>query len=91
MACMLGYVLDGDIDFARDRLHAAIDTNKSAIGLTGEPVVMPPVAQVERFTTAHTRPAGSIVHVRHSLLPFPKKEPMKANIIRKGDKETTVA
>ena len=74
VGCMLGYVLDGDIDFARSRVQAAIDTNKKEIGLANGPVSAPPISNVERFTTDHTRPAtGGMIHVRHSLLPFPKK------------------
>lgn len=81
VGCMLGYVLDGDIDFARTRVHAAINTNKGAIGLTGGPDNVSPIADIERFTTDHTRLAtSSNIHVRHSFLPFPKsasKEPKK--------------
>ena len=44
-----------------------------------------PIAKVERFTTDHTRPAsGSLIHVRHSLLPFPKKNPVKTKRSGKG-------
>ncbi len=73
VGCMLGYVLDGDVDFARGRVHTAINTNKSAIGLTSGPDSVSPIASVERFTTDHTRPAsGELIHVRHSFLPFSK-------------------
>lgn len=74
VGCMLGYVLDGDIDFARVSVHAAINRNKDTIGLTGGPDDIPPIADIERFTTDHTRPATvSAIHVRHSFLPFPKQ------------------
>lgn len=86
VGCMLGYVLDGDIDFARGSVHAAIDTNKSTIGLTDGPISASPIAAVERFTTDHTRPAsGSVIHVRHSFLPFPKKGPVKTKQAGKGE------
>lgn len=76
VGCMLGYVLDGDIDFARGRVHAAINTNKGAIGLTGGPDSVSAISDVERFTTDHTRAtSGSTIHVRHSFLPFPKQCP----------------
>lgn len=55
VGCMLGYVLDSDIDFARGRVYTAIDTNKGAIGLTDGPVSAPSIADVERFTTDLTR------------------------------------
>lgn len=75
VGCMLGYVLDGDIDFARGSVHTAINTNKDEIGLTGGPDNVPPIADIERFTTDHTRPAtASVIHVRHSFLPFPKRK-----------------
>lgn len=74
VGCMLGYVLDGDLDFARERVHAAINANKDDIGLTSGPSAATPIANVERFTTDHVRLAsGSSIHVRHSLLPFPKR------------------
>lgn len=72
VGCMLGYVLDGDVDFARKRVHAAINTSKSAIGLTSGPDGLSALAGVRRFSTDHTRPtSGESIHVRHSLLPFP--------------------
>lgn len=73
VGCMLGYVLDGDIEFALARVHAAIESNKGTIGLTGGPANGIPLSTVVRFTTDHVRPAsGNTIHVRHSLLPFPK-------------------
>jgi len=72
VGCMLGYVLDGDIDFAKGRIGLAIDTNKNVIGLTDGPNSAPSIACVERFTTDHTRAvSGEMIHVSHSLLPFP--------------------
>lgn len=73
VGCMLGYVLDGDVDFALGRVHAAINTNKVDIGLVGTPAVGAAIGLAERFSTDHVRPAsGNAIHVRHSLLPFPK-------------------
>lgn len=78
VGCMLGYVLDGDIEFARGRVHAAIETNKNEIGLVDGPVSLPALDQVERFTTDHTREvSGSLIHIRHSLLPFPNRHEVK--------------
>jgi hypothetical protein len=72
VGCMLGYVLDGDVSFAQGRVHAAITANKDAIALTNGPDSASPIACVERFTTDHTRTAsGELIHLRHSLLPFP--------------------
>ena len=73
VGCMLGYVLDGDTDFALSRVHTAIEANKSDIGIFGSPAPGTAIGPVERFSTDHIRPSsGSVIHVRHSLLPFPK-------------------
>lgn len=73
VGCMLGYVLDGDTDYAQGRVYTAIDANQTDIGLTGPPAADIAIGLVERFSTNHVRPgSGSVIHVRHSLLPFPK-------------------
>ncbi|MBL8500635.1 MAG: hypothetical protein JNL77_08670 [Nitrosomonas sp.] len=87
IGCMLGYVLDGEIPFAVSSVHSAIDTNKGGIGLSTGPDKMPPLGIAERFSTDHVRPgSGSAIHVRHSLLPFPKaigkgKSAEKADVV----------
>ena len=79
VGCMLGYVLDGDMGFAQARVHAAI-------ALTNGPDSASPIACVERFTTDHTRPAsGELIHVRHSLLPFPTQTTLKTTQTGTGD------
>ena len=76
VGCMLGYVLDGDTDFARSKVGAALDSQKSNIGLAGGPTNIEPIGEARRFTTDHKRHgSGSNIHVRHSLLPFPPKQP----------------
>jgi hypothetical protein len=80
---MLGYVLDGDMAFAISSVHAAIDANKSDIGLSGGPDAMAAIAIAQRFSTDHLRPGSeSAIHVRHSLLPFPvtSKAKGKSNV-----------
>lgn len=73
VGCMLGYVLDGDIEFALARVQAAIEAHKDDIGIVGSPNPGVPVSSIERFSTDHVRPSsGTVIHVRHSLLPFPK-------------------
>lgn len=85
VGCMLGYVLDGEMPFALSRINAAIYTNKDGIGLQGGPESMTPIGIAERFSTDHVRPgSGSAIHVRHSLLPFPKLMPT-------GDQRKTTA
>jgi hypothetical protein len=73
VGCMLGYVLDGDLPFAKTSIYKAIHVNKLGIGLHAGPNGMLAVGVAERFSTDHLRPgSGSAIHVRHSLLPFPK-------------------
>lgn len=73
VGCMLAYVLDGDTDFALSRVNAAIQANKAGIGMVGSPTPGKAVCAIQRFSTNHSRPgSGNAIHVRHSLLPFPK-------------------
>jgi len=73
VGCMLGYVLDGDVEFALSRIKAAINANKADIGIVGSPSPGTAVGAIERISTDHVRPSsGNAIHVRHSLLPFPK-------------------
>lgn len=84
VGCMLGYVLDGDIDFARDSVSTAITTGKKTIGLKGRLRKMPPISTIERFATNHVRSKTmSTICVRHSFLPFPKNRTTKPKSIRR--------
>jgi len=89
VGCMLGYVLDGDTGFAIGRVHAAIDSNKTTIGLSGSPVTIASIANVQRFSTQHVRPATSHeIHVRHALIPFPL---IATATVAKADKSKSAA
>ncbi len=78
VGCMLGYVLDGDTDFALSRVKAAIEANKVDVGMVGSPSPGATVSTIERFSTDHVRPgSGNTIHVRHSFLPFPKASAAK--------------
>ena len=78
VGCMLGYVLDGDTDFALSRVKAALEVNKDDIGIVGRLSPGVPVSLIERFSTNHLRPnSGADIHVRHSFLPFPKTSAAK--------------
>lgn len=84
VGCMLGYVLDGDIDFALSRVKGAIDANKVDVGIVGSPTPGTAISAIERFSTDHVRPgSGTAIHVRHSLLPFPKTSAVKTT--KKGN------
>ena len=71
VGCMLGYVLDGDIDFARTSVKKAIE-DSSEIGLYKGPEEVESIQDIKRFTTHHKRTAtNSDIQLRHSFLPFP--------------------
>ena len=73
-ACMLGYVIDGDIDFAKKQVWAVINTKKTKLGLLDGPQSTTKVATVERFWTEHQRSTvTSTIVVHHSFLPFATK------------------
>ena len=72
MGCMLGYVLDGNVNTARTKVRTAIDSYKAEIGLMEEPTDVQPVGPVKRLSSLHCRPSnGSDIEIRHALLPFP--------------------
>jgi hypothetical protein len=70
VGCMLGYVMDGDLPFALQQVHAAITAEATALRSRGGIMngdVTPPV---ERFRTGHDRDVSTQIEVRHVLLPF---------------------
>jgi hypothetical protein len=70
-ACMLGYVIDGDIPFARKAVWKAINTGKLGLRLLDGPTSTDKVATFERFITIHERQGGtSKIEMSHALLPF---------------------
>lgn len=69
LGCMLGYVMDGDVGFAKSSVEAAIIAHPPLM-LTSGPNVDAPVGGFLRFQTAHTRPAGTPIDLRHAFLSF---------------------
>ena len=69
VGCMLGYVLDGDISFAKGRLTRAI-TSHTPLALLDGPTSFNTIDTIKRFRTRHTRTAGSEIEIRHALLPW---------------------
>ncbi|MBG58774.1 MAG: hypothetical protein CMK46_10900 [Porticoccus sp.] len=67
VGCMLGYVLDGDISFAKGRLTRAI-TSHVPLALLDGPTSLNTIDTIKRFRTRHTRTAGSEIEIRHALL-----------------------
>ena len=74
VGCMMGYVMDGDLDFAFLRIQAAMMEEQSALGLQEELEEDPPVGIIRRFVTEHERD-GRWMEIRHALLPFVQANP----------------
>lgn len=65
---MLGYVLDGDIAFARERVENAI-TVQAPLQITVGPAQMVAIGNTSRFLTRHRRGSNNEIELRHALLP----------------------
>ena len=74
VGCMLGYVIDGDLSFAINRLTEAIHSHKSLCLVNG-PSAAAPVQRIERFKTIHIRTTKQKIELRHALLPFCDRHP----------------
>ena len=74
VGCMMGYVMDSDLNFAFLRIEKAMMTERLALGLQGELQADPPIGVVQRFVTGHVRD-GRWMEIRHSLLPFVQANP----------------
>ena len=82
VGCMLGYVLDGEVNDAHSKVHAAIVSRKSEIALSAGPTQDNEIGEVRRFFSCHVRSSnGHEIEVRHALLPFPKKSSEKAKVV----------
>ena len=73
VACMIGYVMDGDLSFAYARIKATVGQNGSALRLQDGPTDEPPLDAMTRFVTTHQR-NGHGIELRHALLPFVRVE-----------------
>ncbi|RVT81627.1 hypothetical protein DXV76_20300 [Rhodobacteraceae bacterium CCMM004] len=65
---MLGYVLDGDLEGASNKIAAVLTNNPGAISLSAGPNSLPEIGAARRFETRHIRPNGTEIHVAHSLV-----------------------
>ena len=71
VGCMLGYVMDGDVEAATTKIYAAIDNQRARIGLAARPETDRSIGEAKRFFSRHLRAAsGQEIEVRHALLPF---------------------
>jgi len=69
-ASMIGYILDGDLDFAKKSVHAAIRDQLSGTELTSPPKDIDSMGASTRFQTGHTKTDGSPIEIAHSFLSF---------------------
>ena len=69
VGCMLGYVMDGDIDFAYASIEKKMMSCKSALGLQTGPRSAPSIGVTRRFVTEHVC-NDRWMEMRHALLPF---------------------
>ena len=67
--CMIGYVMDGDLVFARARIRAAMTKSGAVLGLQGDLRAQDSIGQFKRFATDHVSGDRSI-EILHALLPF---------------------
>jgi hypothetical protein len=65
---MLGYVLDGDLPTASNRIGVAISRKVAELKLRSGPEALPAIATALRFQTTHTRSNGTSISIVHSLL-----------------------
>lgn len=68
VGCMLGYVLDGDIPFAAERVATAI-AGHGPLNLINALAPMPLTGSAMRFRTRHLRGPSAEIELRHALLP----------------------
>ena len=69
VGCMLGYVMDGDLQWAYGKVEAAMMAQTPTLGLQGRPIPAPSIGVIQRFVTQHKCNNRSL-EMRHSLLPF---------------------
>ena len=67
--CMMGYVMDGDMSFARARIRVAMTGSRAVLGLQGDLRAQDPIGRFQRFATDHVS-GGRSIEILHALLPF---------------------
>lgn len=65
---MLGYVLDGDLPAASDRISRVLQRQSQELALCSLPGPLPNIGSALRFQTKHVRQNGGEIDVVHSLL-----------------------
>ena len=69
VGCMLGYVMDGDIEYATRSVKTAIKGAEGA-ALRSGPTDLDPIGSVSRIKTDHDRSESGPIEIRHAFLPF---------------------
>ena len=71
VGCMLGYVLDGDVEYAALSVRAKIVDRRQDVALVAEPLDDIAIGEATRFCSCHRRGSqGAEIEVRHALLPM---------------------
>jgi hypothetical protein len=70
LGAMLGYVMDGDTEWAMARLSVALEQRSATLRLAEPPIDLASVAFIHRFETLHYRAGEPSFEVRHGLLPL---------------------
>ena len=69
VGCMLGYVMDGDIESATENVKSAIMGSADA-ALESGPTDLASIDSISRFKTSHDRTESGTIEIRHAFLPF---------------------
>lgn len=67
---MLGYVMDGDLMFARRKVVEALERKNQEVGLVKVSSGNAEPRSAERFVSDHIRSSGAPIEIRHTLLSF---------------------
>lgn len=69
LACMLGYVEDGNVSTANQKIRKKIDECSSLTSVIGLPVTLSEGSRYIQFETVHARPgSGEELTIRHQLV-----------------------
>lgn len=71
LGAMLGYVMDGDLEWAMSQVAAALESRRAQLGFDVPLEYLPAVAVLGCFRTLHRRSGEvALFEVRHALLPL---------------------
>jgi hypothetical protein len=76
LGAMLGYVMDSDMEWALERLAAALESRRAQLGVDNPLEDLPAVGFFRCFRTFHRRSGEvALFEVRHALLPLRPETP----------------